>query len=249
MSLHYTGDEFDVGDDNNVTLIKTENYQVWSCAMLIALEGKNKTSFIDGSCRRSNTDEVLGKQWDRVNVVVLGLNALWKQFDALIELPRCTCHVADDFKKHNYLMKSAYAIISSEESHRVASGSISGTSQRSQTSAFAVNAPNRRNFQRSQTSASFSRPSNDNRPNDNGNRRTAWGSALVCEKCGFNGHIIDECFKIIGYRADFGEKKARSSFKRKNVFNNNSIGSGSSKGFSDEQMATLISLIKEKRCQ
>ncbi|GJR99757.1 hypothetical protein Tco_0316266 [Tanacetum coccineum] len=79
---------------------------------------------------------------------------------ALTALPRCTCQAADDFKKHNQLMKliqllmgfddkymqirssilsretlpdvrSVYAIISSEESYRVASGSISGTSQRS----------------------------------------------------------------------------------------------------------------------
>nr|GEZ46049.1 ribonuclease H-like domain-containing protein [Tanacetum cinerariifolium] len=79
------------------------------------------------------------------------LNAIWKQFDALIELPRCTCHAADDFKKHNHLMnlmqfllglddthmeirnsilsretlpnvRIAYAIIYSEESLRVASG-------------------------------------------------------------------------------------------------------------------------------
>ncbi|GJY88607.1 ribonuclease H-like domain-containing protein, partial [Tanacetum coccineum] len=222
MSLHgYTDDEYDVGDDNNVTLISrldvsshlhlhpndsvaltvvsvklkgTENYQVWSCAMLLALEGKNKIGFIDGSCQRYNTDE---------------LNALWKQFDALVELPRCTCHAADGFKKYNQLMKlmqflmglddtymqirssilsretlpdvrSAYAIISSEESHRVASGSLSGTSQRSQTSVFTVNAPNRGNLQRSQTSVSFSRPSNDNKPNDNRNRTTVGGSSLVC---------------------------------------------------------------------
>ncbi|GJS75301.1 ribonuclease H-like domain-containing protein, partial [Tanacetum coccineum] len=33
------------------------------------------------------------------------LNALWKQFDALVELPRCTYHVADGFKKRNQLMK------------------------------------------------------------------------------------------------------------------------------------------------
>ncbi|GJW85275.1 ribonuclease H-like domain-containing protein [Tanacetum coccineum] len=33
------------------------------------------------------------------------LNALWKQFDAMIELPRCTCHAANEFKKHNQLMK------------------------------------------------------------------------------------------------------------------------------------------------
>ncbi|GJZ86194.1 hypothetical protein Tco_0657804 [Tanacetum coccineum] len=254
MSLHgYSDGEYDDGSDvDNVTLISkldvihplhlhpndsvaltvvsmklkgTENYQVWS-----------------------NTDEVLGRQWERVNVVVLGLhhkihtlsqngssitdyyhklNALWKQFNALIELPR-----------------SAYAIISSEESHRIATGSVSGTSQRSQTSAFNVNAPNIGNFKRSQTSTSFFRPSNNNRHDDNRNRRTAGGSTLVCENCGFNGHSIDKCFKIIGYFADFGKRKVGLNFKGKNV-SNNVVGSSSSNGFSDEQMATFISLIKE----
>ncbi|GJT18392.1 ribonuclease H-like domain-containing protein [Tanacetum coccineum] len=47
-------------------------------------------------------------------------------------------------------VRSAYAIISSEESHRVASGSLSRTFQRSQTSVFTVNAPNRGNLQRSE---------------------------------------------------------------------------------------------------
>ncbi|GJS98335.1 putative reverse transcriptase domain-containing protein [Tanacetum coccineum] len=32
----------------SVKLKGTDNYQVWSCAMLLALEGKNKTRFIDG---------------------------------------------------------------------------------------------------------------------------------------------------------------------------------------------------------
>ncbi|GKF67525.1 ribonuclease H-like domain-containing protein, partial [Tanacetum coccineum] len=98
MSVHgYTDDEFEANP--NITLISkfdvsnhlhlhpndsialtvvsvklkgTENYQVWSCAMLLALEGKNKTGFTDVSYRISNTDEVLWRQWDRVNVVVLG---------------------------------------------------------------------------------------------------------------------------------------------------------------------------------
>ena len=56
----------------SIKLKGTENYNVWSCAMLLALEGKNKTGIIYGSYKRSNVDEVLGRQWDRANVVVLG---------------------------------------------------------------------------------------------------------------------------------------------------------------------------------
>ncbi|GJT66608.1 hypothetical protein Tco_1018088 [Tanacetum coccineum] len=141
-------------------------------------------------------------------------------------------------------VRSAYVIISSEESHRVASGRISETSQRTHTSALTDNVPNKRNFQSSQTSNNFPRPSNTVRPNDNGNRRTARGSNLVCEHCAFNGHIIDRCFNINGYPDDFCNKKAGQNFNAKNVFNN-VVGSSSSTGFSDEQLLTLISLIKE----
>nr|GEZ05173.1 ribonuclease H-like domain-containing protein [Tanacetum cinerariifolium] len=176
----------------SVKLKGTKNYQIWFCAMMLALEGENKTGFINGSCRRSNVNEVLGRQWDRVNAIVLGwilnsiseelflgqnfskkakhvwdklketydkvdgcvtfnlhhkinspcqngstladyyhnLNALWKQFDALVQLPKCTCHAAEDYKRHNQLMKLI------EESHRVVSSSDSGDSQRSQSSMF-----------------------------------------------------------------------------------------------------------------
>ncbi|GKE10025.1 ribonuclease H-like domain-containing protein [Tanacetum coccineum] len=361
MFVHgYTDDEYESeSDGDNVTLISkldvssplhlhpndsatltfvsvklkgTENYQVWSCAMLLALEGKNKTGFIDGSCRRSNTDKILGKQWDRVNVVVLGwilnsiseelflgqifskrakhvcdelkdtydkvdssvtfnlhhkinslsqngssdyyhkLNALWKQFDALVQLPRCTCHAAEDFKKHNSLMKliqflmglddsymqirsnilsrdplpdvrGAYAIISSEESHRVVSSSGVGTSQRSQTSVFNSSVNNRGFTQRPPTSGNSYMPNNVNRPSGNGNRRTSGGPTLVCEHYGFNGHTIDRCFKIIGYPSDFDRRNNSSSsnqnsqnqtnqnFNRRFV-NNNSAGPSTSSTFS-----------------
>ncbi|GKB78012.1 ribonuclease H-like domain-containing protein [Tanacetum coccineum] len=184
--------------------LKGENYQIWSCAMLLALEGKNKIGYIDGSCRRYNNDDVLGRQWERVNAVILGwilnsiseeifmgqffskrakhvlkelketydkvdgfitfglhhkihtliqngssiidyyhmLNALWKQFDAMIDsiLSR---EVLPD-------VRSVYATISSEESHKVDSGSIVGSPQRNQAFAFVSNVPNRNNFQRNQ---------------------------------------------------------------------------------------------------
>ncbi|GJZ71758.1 ribonuclease H-like domain-containing protein [Tanacetum coccineum] len=312
MSLHgYSDEEFEPQD--NVTLISkldvsnplhlhpndyaaltivsiklngTENYHVWSNAMLLALEGKNKTGFIDGSCKRYNVDEVLGRQWDRVNVVngstladyYHSLNALWKQFDCLVELPRCTCHAAEDFKKHNQLMKlmqflmglddsymtirssilsrdplpdvrSAYATISSEESHRVVSSSMSGTSQRSQTTAFASNVPNRTNSQRGQPSNNSFRPNTVNnagpRPNNSNMNRQTGGSGLVCENCGFNGHTIDRCFKLIGYPPDFGKKRNGQNVKGRTNSNNSTTGSNVSSGFTDEQLSTLISLIKD----
>ncbi|GJV39977.1 ribonuclease H-like domain-containing protein [Tanacetum coccineum] len=210
----------------SIKLKGTENYQVWSCAMLLALEGKNKIGFIGGSCKRSKEDEVLGKQLDR--------------YDAMIELPKCVCNASEGFKKHNQLLKlmqflmglddsymqirssilpretlpdvrSAYATISSEESHRVAVGSITGEGS----------------------------GLNNNRPSG--------GSGLVCENCSFNGHTIIRCFKIIGYPANFGKKKFGQNFKKQSVSNNNSVGKSSSSGFTDEQMATLISLIKDNK--
>ncbi|GKC90362.1 hypothetical protein Tco_1151011, partial [Tanacetum coccineum] len=80
------------------------------------------------------------------------------------------------------------------------------------------------------------------------NNRQSGGSGLVCENCGFNGHTIDRCFKIIGYPVDFGKKKFGSqNQKNKGVSNNNSVGTSSSSVFSDEQIATLLSLIKDNK--
>nr|GEV07186.1 ribonuclease H-like domain-containing protein [Tanacetum cinerariifolium] len=117
---------------------------------------KNKIGFIDGSCKRSNTDEVLGKQWNRVNAIVLGwiLNSISKELFLGQIFSKKAKHVWEELKetydkglkKHNQLMKimqflmdlddsymqfrssilsrevlpdvrSAYATISSEESH------------------------------------------------------------------------------------------------------------------------------------
>nr|GEX83670.1 ribonuclease H-like domain-containing protein [Tanacetum cinerariifolium] len=284
MSVHgYTDDEYEAAsNDSN----GTENYQVWSCAMILALEGKNKTGFIDGTCRRSNIDEVkffskrakhvweeLKETYDKVDGSVTfnlhykinslcqngssiadyyhKLNALWKQFDALVQLPRCTCHAAKDFKKHNQLMKlmqflmglddtymqiksnilsrdplpdvrSAYAIISSEESHKV-------------------------------VSSTGSRPFNVTKPNSFMNKRSTGRPTLLCENYGFNGHTIDRCFKLIGYPPDFGKKnntgfsnnnQSSQNFNKRFV-NNNNVGSSSSSSFSDEQLSKIIALIKD----
>nr|GEX49573.1 ribonuclease H-like domain-containing protein [Tanacetum cinerariifolium] len=236
----------------SIKLKGIENYQVWSCAMLLALERKNKIGFIDGSCKRSNTDENGSSIADYYHK----LNALWKQYDAMIELPKCICNASKGFKKHNQLLKlmqffmglddsymqirssilsretlrdvrSAYATISSEESHRIVR--------------------NNQNF-----NAGPSRPNNVNNTRQGGgsglnNNIPSGGSGLVCENYGFNGHTIDRCFKIIGYPADFEKKKSGQNVKKQGVSNNNYVEKSSSSGFTDKQMATLISLIKDNK--
>ncbi|GKA05723.1 ribonuclease H-like domain-containing protein [Tanacetum coccineum] len=133
----------------------------------------------------------------------------------MVELPNCLCAAASDFKKHNQLLKLmqflmglddsymsirssilsretlpdvkiAYAIISSEESHRMASGSVSGHTQRTQTSAFMSNGPPRNNFQRNQTSNSNNfRPNNGStgfRSNNPNHARPNGGSEITYSK-------------------------------------------------------------------
>ncbi|GJV03027.1 ribonuclease H-like domain-containing protein [Tanacetum coccineum] len=203
-----------------------------------------------------------------VSIKLKGTKNYQKKFDAMVELPKCVCNASESFKKHNQLMKlmqflmglydsymqirssilfrevlrdvrSAYASISSEESHRVASGSIAGSSQKNQAYAFVSNVPNINNFQRNNQNMN-SRP----RPDNLNNNRQGGGSGLVCENCGFNGHTINRCFKIIGYPVAFGKKKPGQKFKGTNISNNNFVGTNSSSEFTNEQMATLISLIK-----
>lgn len=300
----------------NLKLNGTENYKVWSCAMTLALETKNKLGFVDGTCVRPADDPVLSKQWDRCNSVVLSwilssvteelflgqvfsknasqvwqdlketydevdgsvtfnlhqkinslsqnggsvsdyyhkLNSLWKQFDALVKLPTCTCHASVEFTKHNQLLKliqflmglddiylpirssilitdplpsvkTAFSLVSREESHR--GGSNTTTS---------VN--------KTQISAFLSKFSDNKkkyfRPN-----------TLSCKHCGDGGYTIERCFKLIGFPKDFQNKSSNQNSKT--VSNNvcasedssSNQSSQSSAGFSlsEEQVIKLLSLL------
>nr|GEW37356.1 ribonuclease H-like domain-containing protein [Tanacetum cinerariifolium] len=130
------------------------------------------------------------------------LKALRKQYDAMIELPKCVCNSSNGFKKHNQLLKlmqflmglddsymqirgsilsrevlhdvrNSYATISSEESYRVAAGSISSSSQRSHAFVFVSNASYNQNNQRNnQTNNNGpSRPNNQNNNRQGGENK------------------------------------------------------------------------------
>ncbi|XP_071699988.1 uncharacterized protein [Rutidosis leptorrhynchoides] len=153
----------------------TENYNVWSRAMLLALQTKNKTGFIDGTVTKNTTDSVLALQWDRCNSV--DHNDLIKLIQFLMGLDEFYHAVRSNILTREKLpsVQTAFSIVSREESHRDSS-TIRGVGK-SQQSAFLVS----KTFDNKKK---FGRGHNLN---------------LKCTKCNMNGHTIDRCYEIVWY--------------------------------------------------
>ncbi|KAJ0746343.1 putative RNA-directed DNA polymerase [Helianthus annuus] len=182
------------------------------------------------------------------------LTTMWKQFDAMLQLPTCSCKAAKDYNDFTMLIKLmqflmglddvyqpvrtnlltretfpsvkvAYSVVSREESHRLTSNGSKG-----QNVAF-VSKPN-------QSIDSKKRTSNQRGPNSN----------LKCTHCNMLGHTVERCFEIIGYPPGFKKKPNNVSGKGKS---NAAVGSSSSQSssglpFTAEQIAKLLSLVGEK---
>ncbi|KAJ0599026.1 putative RNA-directed DNA polymerase [Helianthus annuus] len=306
----------------SVKLKGTENYSVWSSAMKLALEAKNKHGFIDGKCVRSESDSVLASQWDRCNSVVLTwllnsvseelflgqvlsklasevwtdlkesfyrvdgsivydlykkinfvsqngssvaeyynkLTTMWKQFDAMLHLPTCSCQAAKDYNDFSTLIKLmqflmglddvyqsvrtnlltreplptvkvAFSITSREESHR-----LSSSGSKTQSVSFV-----------SKTNQVFDQRRKNNRgPN----------STLKCTHCNMLGYTVDRRFEIIRYPPGFRRRgNSTNQSSKVNLANSNKTnsvnGASSSVGnsglpFTSEQIAKLLSLVGEK---
>lgn len=61
-------------------LVGSENYSIWSKAMQIALKGKQKLGFVEGTCRKEDQEPHLRDHWERCNAIVLSwiLNSVSK---------------------------------------------------------------------------------------------------------------------------------------------------------------------------
>ncbi|GKC17701.1 ribonuclease H-like domain-containing protein, partial [Tanacetum coccineum] len=125
-------------DNSSTTLIPFEflgikNYRIWSSAMKLALQARNKYSFVDEL--ESTYDKVDGpvifNLLQKSNYVKQGgtsvadyyhrLNSLWREFDALTKLPKCVCEpLRSTLLTRDPLpeVKDAYTIVSREESHK-----------------------------------------------------------------------------------------------------------------------------------
>lgn len=54
-----------------IQLTEADNFSVWSRALKIAVIGRNKLGFLDGSCKKELYGPNLVNQWERCNAIVL----------------------------------------------------------------------------------------------------------------------------------------------------------------------------------
>ncbi|XP_071708189.1 uncharacterized protein [Rutidosis leptorrhynchoides] len=206
------------------------------------------------------------------------LSFLWVQYEAMIKLTKCTCDAAQTNQTHNNMLrlmqflmglndsymavrsnlllrdplpdvKTAYSVISREETHRSV---INGESSKPQNSVF---------LSQSDTNSTVVNYSNTNR-NNNFNRGNAGTntfnrnvySNLKCTKCNRVGHTIDRCFEVVVYPSNWKRKPFVNKFNNNNksVTNNNAVSSSSdvsgssNMNLTNDQMMRLLSLINEK---
>nr|GEX35069.1 hypothetical protein [Tanacetum cinerariifolium] len=103
-----------------IKLPGTENYKVWSIALTSALRNHDKIRFIDGTCKKDNTNPALSTQWDMCNFVVFTwiLNSLidgsvvFNLHKSISSLNQHGASLADYYNKLNSLWKQFDAMVS-----------------------------------------------------------------------------------------------------------------------------------------
>ncbi|GJZ95426.1 ribonuclease H-like domain-containing protein, partial [Tanacetum coccineum] len=145
-TLHLQNSDFNANTAISVKLTRIENYRVWAAAMKLAINTRNKSGFINGTCLKSTyaNSAALSNQWERCNSIVLSwlLNFVSETCSlvkfSLILLLRSSFLSRETLPDVN----DAFAILSREESHRGIASSSSGTVVKPQVSSFMVKSNN-----------------------------------------------------------------------------------------------------------
>ncbi|GKA74442.1 hypothetical protein Tco_0780744 [Tanacetum coccineum] len=127
--LHLRNNDFNYATIISVKVTRTENYRVWAAAMKLLLNSISEDLF---PCQifSDNASEVWAKlqeTYDKLDGSIIlnllqkihtfkqgelsvseyyhRLNSLWREFDIMSKLPKCSCTAREDVTKHNQLMR------------------------------------------------------------------------------------------------------------------------------------------------
>ncbi|KAH0709203.1 hypothetical protein KY284_010630 [Solanum tuberosum] len=188
-----------------IQLTRMENYTLWSRAMEIALLGRNKVGFIDGSVLRTDFDGALKKIWDLCNAIVIS----WLTCNVIKDLLSGILYSSSanqvwlDLKER---FDKAYALIIQDESQKGIVGSVHEGME-----SLALYAA--RNFRSPQPNSRQAFPRRNFHSlfcdfcNMKGHTRAECNKLKKSDHCNAIGHVKDDSFQLIGYPENFKGKK------------------------------------------
>ncbi|GJU46605.1 ribonuclease H-like domain-containing protein [Tanacetum coccineum] len=152
-------------------------------------------------------------------------------FDAMISLLPCTCEAVEHFEKHNQLIKLMQFLMGLDESYlAIRSNILTRETLPLVKSAFAIISGEESH--RNVTSVGATKPvaitfvakifDNKRRPNDKSNLNKGYGSNSnsdnrgpnpnsKCTNCNKIGHTVDRCFELLGHPASYVKRNFNSS--------------------------------------
>ncbi|GJV84716.1 ribonuclease H-like domain-containing protein [Tanacetum coccineum] len=138
------------------------------------------------------------------------LNSLWKQFDAMISFPPCTCEAAKHFEKHNQLIKLMQFLMGLDDSYfAIRSNILTREPLPSVKAAFAVVSAN--TFDKERFNSNNFNSNNKGSSSNSNSNNTGLNPNLKCTNCNKIGHSVDSCFELFGYPAGYVKRNFNSN--------------------------------------
>ncbi|RVW20422.1 Retrovirus-related Pol polyprotein from transposon RE1 [Vitis vinifera] len=223
------------GDHPGLNLVSNlftrANYHTWRRAMLMALTAKNKVGFVDGTISRPMSHDLIYGAWNRCNSMISSwiINAVSREIAYSLLYLDSACDILRDlndrFNQGQILMmdplpaiNKVFSLVIQEERHRTVGYSYSG----------------------SHNSDPMTFGSNSNAPAGSSGGSKTRRDRITCSYCGFQGHIKDKCYKLVGYPPGwkFKNKGPNSS----SMANNSKVLESLNAGSSESSVSSLTTM-------
>ncbi|XP_075099064.1 uncharacterized protein LOC142175950 [Nicotiana tabacum] len=250
-----------------LTLTGPENYALWSRAMKLALRGKGKLGFVDGSYVKSIYKGALAEQWEKCNAIALSwigstvsnklmpsivyasnakkvwanfqerfdrsnltriyhlwtaiatlrqgtdsvtsyyskMKDLWDELDVIAPLASCDCEESRPSVELLKNIRLLQFLMGLNESYgNIRSNILAKRPVIIVNEAYAIVTQ-----EESQRTLGVTNTLKDplTMLAGKGHEFKPKRSGLICDHCGYKGHLKENCYKIVGYPPDFKSKK------------------------------------------
>ncbi|GJZ17253.1 putative RNA-directed DNA polymerase [Tanacetum coccineum] len=256
--LHLQNSDFNVTNVISIKLSGTENYRVWAAAMRLAINTRNKTGFIDGTCLKETyaSSAVYSSQWDRCNSIVLSwlLNSVSDDLYLGQIFSENASEVWSELKETYDKLDGSVTLNLLNKIHNFKQGELTVSEYYHKLIALGENM------------ISWTKLPNAHRGIIEGHcLSTSSGSLamlkyttcvlflllsigpIMCTNYEKTGHTADRCFDLIGYPPGYNRNPAPrpNNFRPYSANNASPLENGATLSFTNEQMMKLMNLIND----